>query len=306
MKYIAVVSVVAGILLGLGCGGGEDEPEEAGIALGIDFQSETDVTGFSFVISRCDSGEIVAEGVEELEDLVLPGLIPEFHNRPFDERSRHLFSDHYTTVAPGCYDITVQPIDADGRDSSDCSAASKFGVEVEAGKSAEVMLISQCEGDNPGGLDVVAVLNHPPTLEEMDYEKYSLACQQVTVCARASDPEGDPLRFFWQQVDGPPLASPIDAMTVEKKGGVYCHGDCDSDSYERHVDAGGGAVTECVEIALGEPGDYLFRLEVVDLYWEEGRLVPIPGSSTALEFPMYAADHQRLHCVPEKKIREKK
>lgn len=304
-SFLAII-MAAGVGIGVGCvdaddDGPEEEAEATGVALTVDVQGDTDVAGFHFTIAECETGEVVDEATKDLEDLVLPGMIPQFDNAPFDERSRHLFSDYFTTLDPGCYDVTAQPVDAAGADSEDCDSETKTGVEVVAGKTTEVLLVSQCEGAKTGGLDVVVALNHPPKLKDIDFEKFNFACKKVQACATAVDPDGDPLRFEWKQVRGPKLASPIRVVSQQMKKKTVCHDKCKYDDYREHKKGGGGAVTECIEMKLGKPGDYFFKLTVRDLYWVKKKLVPIPDSAMTIKFPFYAGDHDKADCKPKKK-----
>src|SRR5690554_5828741 len=63
-----------------------------GLALTTDFLGNTDVVGMRYEISKCDDG-LVHTADRKLEDLLLPGMIPAFENKPFDEDSQHIFAD---------------------------------------------------------------------------------------------------------------------------------------------------------------------------------------------------------------------
>ncbi len=287
MRGLGWLLILAGsLLLGSGCvEQGDEEPspdiESTGMGLTIDFQGGTDVVGFEFTITRCGGGLVVHE-FKELEDLVLPGMIPEFDNDPFDERSRHLFADYFTVLAAGCYDVLVEPVTFDEtkgqrKPSAQCAPDSLEGVEVVEEKTTEVLLISQCDGAERGGLDVIASINHPPVLDSLDFKKFNRECDRVEICATAFDPNNDPLEFRWEKLQGPPLLiHPTVTSTVSHNG----------------------AVTECIEIKLGVAEEYLFKVSVYDLYWAGGELVRFPNSSTHMKFPVYAAERDDLKCPP--------
>ena len=150
-----VVIVVAG-WLAAGCGQDgtdrdmpEHEPQDTGIALAIDFQDDTDVTGFYFQVQEC-GGEVVVEETKSIEDLVVPGGIPEFVGRPFDGDSRYLVADSFTTLEPGCYDVEVTPVSADEAPSQDCPTAQATEVFVIDGETTEIVMVSQCDGIKAG------------------------------------------------------------------------------------------------------------------------------------------------------------
>lgn len=304
-----VVAMLVGTIWMVGCAEADDEEptpdesvEEAGVELTVDFMGDTDVAGFEFKITECKSdkhGEtpgVVAHEVKDLEDLVLPGMIPEFENDPFDEGSRHLFADYYTSLPAGCYDIDVTPVSRSGQPSEDCAAVTETGVEVREGKTTEILLVSQCEGRQLGGLDVVAALNHPPEIRDVEFEKFNHECDTVKVCATAFDPDDDPLEFVWQQTDGPKLVDELSPVSPETT--VCEETPCESGE-DGYVERQSGDVTRCVEMRLGEAGDYEFELRVHDLYWDDDRLVRFPDSSASLTFPIYAAEKPEIECPPK-------
>lgn len=285
MRKQLMSAVVIALMMGWGCGEAGEEGDDATpvpaqgspVALQVDFVGGSDVAGFHYEIRRCGESELVDDATRDLEDLVLPGMIPEFTGSPFDMESRHVFADYYTALEPGCYDVRATPITADGEVSTDCEMAEESGVMVKAEETTEILLISQCEGSPRGALDSAASLNHPPTLDGLDFTKFNRECEEVQICATASDPDGDPFEFQWNQIGGPTLKQ---GLSVDA-GASDCDGVCAS---------GGAAQTQCVNIQLGEAGDYLFRLVVRDLKWLDGALVPFANSQAVLEFPVYAGD----------------
>ncbi len=285
MNRIGMVVGVVGLIGLIGC---VESTEEAGdhqgdkaqgvsMALQVDFIGGSDVAGFHYEIRACGESEILQEGTRDLEGMVLPGMIPEFTGSPFDMESRHVFSDYFTALEPGCYDVRATPVTIDGAVSEDCEMAEEMGVEVVGEETTEVLLISQCEGNPRGALDAVAAINHPPQLEEFGFHKFNRECDHVQVCATASDPDGDPFEFEWEKLEGPQLTSGI---SVDENAS-QCTGICE---------AGGQAQTQCIDLQLGVAGDYEFRLEVRDLRWVEDELVPYEDSKAYLEFPIYAGD----------------
>ena len=266
------------------------------MALSIDINGETDVVGFAYTIRECGDRPVVAEGVKNLEDLVLPGMIPTFDNAPFDENSRHLFSDFFTVLPAGCYDVEVEPINKQGVASEQCGVASADDVYVKDGKTTEILLVSQCEGPETGALDVVAALNHAPRINAIKFSKFNRECDKIEICATASDPDNDPIYFEWQQLAGPELVKGITVKGQEKCKGWYC--DYLKYTYPNVYDGHG---TECVKLQLGEAGDYEFEVSVYDLQWDGRKMVPFEDSSAHLSFPIYGAENPDIKCPPKKK-----
>ncbi len=228
LKRITAVCVGLAFAGSLACVDGvDDEPDEEvheqGINLVTNVDTSSDVTHMKYTItpvecpnnvnpSKKDKGEkqkpIVAK--KSLKDMTLPGGIPTFENKPFDENSKHQFADYLKMLPVGCYDVDVQPMRSKKKASKDCQPVSQQGVEVTKGKTTEILLVSQCKGDHTGLLDVIAALNHPPTLVDFEIipNKF-VECPKkgkyvpVKVCARATDPEGDPMVMKWDQLKGP-------------------------------------------------------------------------------------------------------
>jgi hypothetical protein len=80
--------------------------------------------------------------------------------------------------------------------SEDCAAAMQSNVEVEAGVSNLIVLISQCSGETPAALGGVTTLNHQPVLRDLNFlDRIVCTGEVVTLCAISFDPEEDPLEF---------------------------------------------------------------------------------------------------------------
>lgn len=202
----------------------------------------------------------------------MPGdLVPAAADAGLDPASAYHFADAFWAVPAGCYDVSLTALDADSQPAAACSGATLPGVVVEDGATSEVVLVSECQlGNDPvGGLDVVGSLelNRPPQILE-DGEtfwpsKFDNGCHGVEVCVAASDPDGDPLVWEWEQIGGGRL---FDRPVVLRTDTV--------DGHER----------QCVGIVAAEVGTFSFRVTVWDLH--EGVLDP--ESRDELEFPLYA------------------
>lgn len=262
----------------MACVDGEPDDEsgesaETGISLIVDYDDKNDVVGIRYDIKHvpCANSKenfdpywVIKDKDKALKDLTLPGGISTFINRPLAEDSSHQFGDFLTLLKPGCYDIYVQPMkklgthDSPAEISKDCpTKVSKKGVRVVKGKTTEVLLISQCKGGKKGALDIVAALNHPPKIIDLDYKsthrlkcKYGAEEVEVKVCARAVDKDGDPMNFYWGQKWGPELGDDQPVL-----------------NYSEHYK---NKKKECVTYTLPGPQEgqitYMFKLSVFDKF----------------------------------------
>ncbi len=304
MRTIGWLSaVLIGFFVATGCGqildddsSPDGETSETGMSLSVDINAGTDVAGFYYAIRECGDRPIVAEGRKALEDLVLPGMIPKFENEPFDANSRHLFSDFFTVLPAGCYDVAIQPLTDRDTPSEQCDIASAQGVDVLEGATTEILLVSQCKGPEIGALDVVAALNHPPVIRSVKFEKFNHECDKIKICATASDPDNDLIQFNWKKTDGPKLVKGIRVIGEKPCVGWYCE-------YLKwkHKIVYEGKGTECIKLQLGTAGDYEFKVTVRDLGWDGNKMVPFDNSWDSLSFPVYAAENPDIKCPPKKK-----
>lgn len=285
-------AALAAMAFSTGCVADSDVPPDevgnTGLELAVDIVGDTDVAGMMFELQpvSCLDGAAIPGAapiviVKDLEDILLPGGIPEFVDAPFDPDSRHVFADAFLVVEAGCYDVVTTPIDAEGAPSADCRPASARRVEVVESRTTEVFLINQCDATDPGAIDIGTGLNHAPELISLEFaeSKFGLRCDQQTICATVLDVDGDPLDFAWNLLgdllfEGPSVVS----ETANEDG----------------------SITQCVEITPLEAGRYEVLLQVFDLITVAGALVRVedylaaagnPAESHAeLTFPFYAAD----------------
>jgi hypothetical protein len=138
-------------------GGGRDGAAgQTGALLRVDTAGFTDVVGFHFSIDRvaCDAAEafhpLRIEADVDLLDMALPGDF-ELRAHSFDEESDALAADLFVSLPPGCYEVAAYPardFPASGwLPSLDCAPAPAAAAAVEDGATAELLLISQCAGD---------------------------------------------------------------------------------------------------------------------------------------------------------------
>lgn len=228
-KRIAVVCLGLGLAGTMACvdGEGGDSPDDiarTGMNLTMDVQGNSDVAGFRYIVNKCGKTKNPeVDTVQLFEDMTLPGGIVPFVDAPFDGDSSHLFSDYFMSLMPGCYDVKVQPITKKNKNSKDCQPVEATGIHVKEGKTREILLVSQCRGEESvGALDVVAGLNFPPQITDIDYstEKF-ITCEQdeIVICAEAYDPDRDPMVFDWDKIDGSKLEyGPKVVYSVQNQG----------------------------------------------------------------------------------------
>ncbi len=301
--FLILAMVIMG---GVGCGdaGSEDETLETGVqaVTQIGSSDHNDVEYMHYTVTRveCDSkvgyeGDygVVFDDKVALKDLSLPGGIPSFIDQPFDEFSAHQFADKFLLLDAGCYDIHVQPKRSPSAISKSCVPVEKQGVKVEDGKTEEVLLVSQCSGKEKGALDAIVALNHPPHLEvfDLDPQKF-VTCPpegnpKVTVCAEAVDPDGDPMEFKWEALEGGDHI--IDAELVSSYDEAGEAGQCYEVELERKDAAYEGRVTVFdlfIEFINGERSPIRAEdwLAMMGYTGPEGEFLE---SRASLEFPIY-------------------
>ncbi len=295
MRRASVVGVLALVVGVWGCGtdvteetGPAGAVEETGIALSVDVQGGTDVVAVEFEVRECWGPKLLGD-VRELEDMVLPGMIADFEEEPFDPASKHLFADFFALVEPGCYDVYVQPLRKGGEPSKDCAKQQATELTVVEGITTEVVLVANCKAKPVAGLDVVAALNHPPVIEHIEYgpSKFAYECEMAQICVTAYDPNSDPMEFTVTQVDGPKLWEGPGIVSVEQNG---------------------PRATACMLAVPVYPGTYQFRLDVFDLGWVDGKLTRFeeigagPSRST-LTVPLHTNWDIEQHCYdPEEDL----
>jgi hypothetical protein len=175
-------------------------------ALGLESDDITAMR-FELVPVSCDDGSVIGMPIEEVRSLsessTVPGKIAELQDAPFDKDAAHRISDLFAVVPAGCYDVTITPLGADDMPSERCGTAKRDGVEVIEGQTTEVLLVSQCQGTDPGALDILAALNHAPEITDLGTpDDADFACgKPVQLCATARDVDSDPLELLLEGPD---------------------------------------------------------------------------------------------------------
>ena len=254
----------------IACGAPEgDSPTSltrTGAALTVDYFGDTDVVGMHFEVTpiACDGEEAPDEDPlhfnVDLADNIYPGMV-ELMERRVDPASRHLGAELFVTLSPGCYDVLAVPAseiaDDEWSPSEDCSTASASHVEVFAGETTAVEpLLSQCEGDPVGALDVTVLLNHPPSLSLEIEKTTNYECEPVKVCATVEDVNDDPIEVVW---------------TDNSWAGWYL-----IEEHEPEIvgfESGHRIWEVCADIVTRWTTEYDLHVEVFDLGVQDGELV---------------------------------
>ena len=266
---------------------------ETGAMMSVDYLGGTDVVGFHFEVDRvaCDASDSFApyhwEGNVDLVDGIFPAMIGSLENKPFDDQSRHTGADLFISLDPGCYDVMAAPAAAvDGDDwtpSADCSTASSSGVEVVGGATTEILLLSQCIGDETGALDTLVLLNHEPIISVEIDEKFNYECEPVNVCVTYYDPDDDPMVVEWASS---PSWYALNQGTAEVID----------------FDDGHRVWQECTEIVTRWTQSYDVTVTVSDLGYEGGSLTKIEDiigeeSHSDLTFPIHTNWIEEPMCM---------
>lgn len=249
---------------------------ELGVSALVPQNSE--VARMRIVVRRCGGGGTVENVTPELEETVVPNGIREFEEKPYDADSRHRLADSYFYLDAGCYDVHVEPLDANGQPVSTCRRAAREKVRVRDGRTKEVLLIAQCKGEPRGGLDVLGTVNHEPEIEGPVFQPSKIVeCpREVTICISATDPDDDPMRSTFKLIRGPtPLTPPTFSQPVDRNG----------------------RIEDCVSFRPGQ-GVWKWKYKVWDRVWDQGQLVDLEdfarqtqsvsaSSHDVLTFPLY-------------------
>ncbi|XXX75581.1 Ig-like domain-containing protein [Sorangium sp. So ce134] len=161
--------------------------------------SRHDVVGVHYKVVAVDGScgdPAIAETTSALEEEALPeGVAP-------PGAGVHAGADGLFVVPPGAYRVCATPLSSSGPSLECAPAESTASVFPEA--TSEILLVSQCAGAPNGGLDVIAALNDPPTIEDIDIapSKYITQCETAAIAVTASDPDGDAISVAWELVSG--------------------------------------------------------------------------------------------------------
>ncbi|WP_230467285.1 hypothetical protein [Lujinxingia vulgaris] len=252
---------------------------ETGLALTVDLSEVESVAGVRFIVETCEGEEVVVDE-RTLDELDFPDD-EAFDDLEVADQQGVIFADYFVVLEEGCYDVEIVPIDEDGEEVELCEPSLASGVEVRAGETTEIAMVSQCGGDNFGAMDVLGVLNFSPTLTRLDFDPSKLVeCEALTICATAVDSDADDIEFEWEQRSGP---TPREGLEV-------------SSTSDPNAD---GEVVECVTLTPGNTAAYAFEVRAYDVIVDgDGERVRVETllrenddtarSHARLSFPVYS------------------
>jgi hypothetical protein len=162
----------------------------------------------------------------------------------------HPVADAFFVLPLGMFRACITPLSdlTRGTPSSTCGPADGLAT-VMAGATSEISVISQCKGEPRGGLDVLAALNRPPIINDLNMvpSKLALINHDVVIEVSASDPDFDFLTFRFTQVSGPSTG------TLTSSGPMATFRASVAGTYEIHVvvsDDRGGSIALTFPIIL--------------------------------------------------------
>jgi hypothetical protein len=241
----------------------EEPTTSAGAAISVQTADDTDVSGFSIVVTRVScNGEPFPAYSNTYESAALD---LDISVKVTADGSSHTFADTFLPLEAGCYDILSIPKKADGTPSDDCAIAGQDGIVVFDGLPTEVVLVSQCNGQVAVGAgDVISLLNRPPQLVDLEYPggKFVAHCDDQQICATFKDPDGDPLEVMWTKVLGLPGSTFVVGMPAPLPD---------------------GSVKQCVTVDHAGPEMMLIEAKAYDL-------LKNPNEPGLIRFEQYYAD----------------
>lgn len=271
---------------------------QTGLQLTTDILSTTDVVGFEVQIVSCVGVSTYQQRATiALKDMVAPAGT-KFPTTGLNAQSGHLFADHFLTLPPGCYNVTVRPLSNISQpypSSTQCRTAAANNVVVAPNKTTEVLLLSQCDGTiSVGGLGTVAGINHAPEIRWAAYLPSKFVCEESTVdlCVGAYDPDNDPMEFSF----GSSLS--FDVLPIQQVT-LPVH------------DAGETVRCWRLRTAVGQAGDQTWVLKLYDLMVDGSRIedflkanrpagqqVADPGATSqdSLSGPFHVV--AKANCIP--------
>lgn len=260
--------------------------QTGGLSVSTDAALGSDVDRITFRLRgiQCASGaptDVSATATRPLDSRArLDNILAFKRSHPTADTPRRS-ADAFFVVSPGCYEVRTRPLDDDGEPANDCEPNHRERVSVTDGETTDVVVGSPCRGAGSPGLAVVSATNHPPELQNVEFQQYVSTCPaRQRVCATASDADGDPIDFHWTATESGGESGAVTEATTEQLD----NGDWQS----------------CADVTVDGEGAYQFRVRTFDLaadgmLMEEvladraDTLEERPTRSRAsLEFPVYS------------------
>lgn len=254
---------------------GTDDGFRSGMSAQALVDADSDTGYVRYEISECGGAGAPIVLESDLQSQSASGAI-ELGDNPLDAGSAHRFSNMFQVLVPGCYDLLVRPMQADGTPSAQCTPANKNAVAVTGGQTSVVQLMMQCSQEDRGALDAIVSLNHAPLVTDIQFEDTSFVCgDSAQVCVTATDVDGDPLDIEIQPPTACSFAGPSSVTGTDSTTGI-----------ER-----------CFELACSTAGRHEMVARAFDQVHEDGELIRIEDwlaregyanqSRSELAFPIF-------------------
>jgi len=171
-----------------------------------------------------------------------PGDLPLGLPSPAPQAGDHKFADRYFNLLVGDYCVRATPKTACGGAGltvTGCTAPTGTAT-VTAGLTKEIVLVSDCDRTDTGGLDTVVVLNNDPLIQSLTFSPSKFVCagSAVTITATALDPDLDPLNWTWTSVPGGCSATGSSSSAVTEQSSMTCSPTADQTVTVKACDTG--------------------------------------------------------------------
>lgn len=192
--YLVVVVAASALV---GCNNDDPAPENLGTIELAALGSGYDVASMRIEIGMPGEGCAIASPVDSADVPLEDEGLPPAAGGTGEER----FASTLFVLPEGGYDVCATPLQADGTPSAVCDGASEPAV-VTGGQTTEVTIVTPCNANTTGGLDVLGVLGEPPTIDGVDVQpsKFITVCEQFTL--DASITSTGPGTVLWE-ITGP-------------------------------------------------------------------------------------------------------
>lgn len=200
MKRLPLFQLALTLILVAGCADPTPELSHGDIHLAIRGGPVDGIEGMRVEILNRAGATIASRDVPLLSQSLPPSQLP-------DAGGEHDFTDAYFVVPAGPNTVRVTPLDVRGLPNSLCRPGTA-AVEVVARHTTEVVVIAQCQGGQNGGIDVVAVPNQAPSINNLSFQpaKFVRPCEKLQIQADATDPDNDPVTYRFSVLTTPPAA----------------------------------------------------------------------------------------------------
>jgi len=259
-------------------------------------QGKEDVTGAKFALSGSGDTAAIEFNIQRVTcdgEPITPWS--QIESVPISG-SGDVLTDYFVLLAPGCYDVTAQPLTSSGTPSLDCSAGYIDQLVIIDGTTTEKGITIQCEGGSVGAADLWVVLNTPPIISNVTFDpnKFVSHCGVQTICVEFTDPDGNPVDIEWHQRSGTLLAAGPTPGTIQYDPATKKTSQC---ATLEHAGPGTVGLEVIAFDKQAVPGGGLIRVE--DYYASMGLSIE---SRDSLKFPSHGTIGENCPCAPNPEL----